>query len=393
MILLLLSTLLATAAPADEPLDVEKVRARWTRKVTRCEAKLVLAEGRWVEVCDVTDPPPRRHRRALASLIGVRARHDRARARLDALGTPGREVPVHFATNRALEGASMGVSDGTELIYGVVTVWIPPDHPIGELDNGIAVLDLRTMDADAWHASLDEAARGRHLLTYVHGYNNGFEYAARRAAQVATDVGTDPMPVLFSWPSQGNTWFSTAKYTFDENTAARSALPFALFLGSLLAEHEQPVDLVAHSMGSRVVSDGLVDLHRSGGLVRSLDQLVFAAPDVDAVVFSQRYHQTVLAAAERVTVYCADDDRALKLSRKVHGGYDRLGSCRTHGLMPLTHPRFDVVDASQLYVDLIDHDKVTSSPRLLHDLALVLQDTPIEERALEPAGSWHRLPP
>jgi esterase/lipase superfamily enzyme len=212
-------------------------------------------------------------------------------------------------------------------------------------------------------------------------------------AQVATDVGTDPMPVLFSWPSQGDTWFSTAKYTFDENAAARSAMPFAWFLGSLLAEHEQPIDLVAHSMGSRVVADGLVDLHRNGGLARPLDQLVFAAPDVDATVFAQRYHQTVLAAAERVTVYCADDDRALKLSRKVHGGYDRLGSCRTESLLALTHDRFDVVDASRLYVDLMDHDKVTSSPRLLEDLALVLHATPIEERPLEPDGPRHRLPP
>ncbi len=201
------------------------------------------------------------------------------------------------------------------------------------------------------------------------------------------------MPVLFSWPSQGETWFSAGKYTFDENAAARSAMPFAMFLGSLLAEHDQSIDLLAHSMGSRVVSDGLIDLHHSGGLSRSLDQLVLAAPDVDATVVAQRYHHTALAAAERVTVYCADDDRALKLSRKVHGGYDRLGSCRTESVVGLQHPRFDVIDASQLYVNLIDHDKVTSSPRLLDDLAAVLQHASVDERDLQPDGPRHRLPP
>ncbi len=388
-ILLAMSLFVAHAA---KPAEEDKLRLRWRKKVERCEAKLVLAEGRWVEVCEIPDDD-RRRRRALESLIGKRARHDRARARLDALGTPGREVPVHFATNRTFDGDALGTVDGSTLVYGIATVWIPPDHPVGELGDEVSVLSVQTLTAEAWHASLSESAADRHLLTYVHGYNNGFEYAARRVAQVATDVGTDPLPVLFSWPSHGATWFSTAKYTFDENAAARSATPFALFLGSLLSEHPQPVDLVAHSMGSRVVSDGLVDLHRHGGLSRSLDQLVLAAPDIDATVFAQRYHQTALAAAERVTVYCADDDRALKLSRKVHGGYDRLGSCRQGSIAPLAHPRFDVVDASQLYVDLIDHDKVTSSPRRLSDLALVLDATPIEERALEPEGARYRLPP
>jgi len=392
MLTLLLLPVLSLATPDGDGAP-NKLRTRWTRKVARCEAKLVLAEGRWVEVCERPDTPTRRRNHALEALIGKRARHDRARARLDALGTPGREVQVHFATNRTFDGDQLGAGDGTEVRYGVATVWIPPDHPVGELDKDVQLLHVRPLPPEAWHRSLDRAAADRHLLTYVHGYNNSFDYAARRVAQVATDLGTDPLPVLFSWPSQGDTWLSAGKYTFDENAAARSSTPFAGFLGALLGKHDQPVDLLAHSMGSRVVSDGIVDLQRYGGLSRPIDQLVFAAPDVDATVFAQRYLHTVLDAADRVTVYCAADDRALRLSRKVHGGYDRLGSCRTESVAALQSPRLDVVDASHLYVNLIDHDKVTSSPRLLADLAMVLQDVPATKRALEPDGPRYRLPP
>ena len=122
---------------------------------------------------------------------------------------------------------------------------------------------------------------------------------------------------------------------------------------------------------------------------------LIAAPDIDATVYAQRFAPVALGIADRVTLYCAADDRALKLSRQVHGGYDRLGSCREDSLDSLQHPRLEVVDASQLYVDLIDHDKVAGSPRLLSDLRQVLVGAPIhaDERGLVPQGPRYELPP
>jgi hypothetical protein len=55
-----------------------------------------------------------------------------------------------------------------------------------------------------------------------------------------------------------------------------------------------------------------------------------------------------------------------------------------------------VVDASQLYVDLVNHDKLADSPRLLSDLRAVLDDRPAEDphRGLveDEVGRWV-LPP
>ena len=384
--------LMLQGALAAEPADRD--HSRWTRRVERCEGRLVQVEGRWVEVCEVDDAPRRDH--VLNRLIGTRARHERAQARLRALGRPSTTREVFFATNRAARDAGYGESDGGAIVYGVATVHIPADHPQGEMEADLAILSLQTMDVAAWQSRLSDAAGDDvGLFTYVHGYNNSFDYAVRRGAQLGYDLDLPLIPVVFSWPSAGETWFSTAKYTFDENAAARSAGPFSDFLGSLLEEQSSPVVLMAHSMGSRVVVEGMLDLERAGRLIRPVDELVLAAPDIDATVFARRYLDIAVGHAGRVTLYCADDDRALKLSRQVHGGYDRLGSCREESLRLVEGPHVEVVDASRLYVDLIDHDKVASSPRLIDDLRHVLVGATIdaEERGLDLDGPRYRLPP
>jgi len=390
------------AASAERAETLERLRARYLKKVDRCEGRLVEAEGRWVQVCEAppesvapTAKDARRRHRAVGRLVGRRAKHTRAKARLDALGAPEVEVDVWFATNRTPDDRHFfGVGDTGTMAYGIATVRIPADHPKGDLERELDIVRVLPLEPEDFYERLSGATGLDHgMLVYVHGYNNSFSYAVRRSAQVGHDLELPVVPVLFSWPSHGDTWFSMAKYTYDENAAARSSAPFAHVLDDVLSLGA-PTVLMAHSMGSRVVSEALVDLQLRGAPHR-IDELVFAAPDIDATVFAQRYAATSLARADRVTLYCADDDRALKLSRQVHGGYDRLGSCREDSLQTMAHPRLEVVDASQLYVDLIDHDKVASSPRLLRDLRHVLVGAPVhaDERALVEAGPRYQLPP
>src|SRR5207244_3968849 len=105
-------------------------------------------------------------------------------------------------------------------------------------------------------------------------------------------------------------------------------------------------------------------------------EIVLAAPDIDVSVFARRYLETTLQSAGRLTVYCAADDRALTLSRSVHGGYDRLGSCSDAATGLLDREHVEIVDASKLWVSLLDHDKVSSSPRLLADLRQLVDGVP-----------------
>jgi esterase/lipase superfamily enzyme len=329
-------------------------------------------------------------------LIGKRARHIRAAQQLVSVNDPEATVEVFFATNRSRdEDDYFGILDAGAITWGIATVYVPPGHPDGALEKELQVAAIETFDEATFHERLAQATGDEGLFSFVHGYNNSFEYAARRAAQVTHDLNRPMVPVLFSWPTRGGTWFATAKYTFDENAAARSSSSYARLLGGLLERHDAPVVVMAHSMGSRVVSEALVDLDRQYALPRRLEQLVFAAPDVDAKVFAQRYLGVASQVSGRMTLYCANDDRALKLSRGVHGGYDRLGSCREESMEAIHRDGVEVVDASMLYVDLLDHDKVASSPRLLKDLDAVLAGVSAEDpsRGLKLVGARFELPP
>jgi esterase/lipase superfamily enzyme len=399
---------LATAAvaaaggdPADDDRDREQLERRVERRTVRVSEHRARLEA--LQATDDEDPRSvRKRERAEDQLITVTARQSWLSRQLDAWHREGTRLQVFYATNRA-RGEADGryrPADGDRTEYGVVTVEIPARHPIGVLEDDLRVVAVDPLTPDAFYIKLYSAVQAAgprgEVLTYVHGYNNSFDYAARRSAQMAFDLERPVVPVLFSWPSHGGTSFSALKYTFDENEAARSSSALADVLDELLdATAGAPVTLLAHSMGSRVVSEAMLDLRFAERQTRPFDHLVLAAPDIDAGVFERRYLRAIQDGTDAITVYCAEDDRALQLSRSVHGGYDRLGSCRDRTIDWLHQGGVEVVDASRLYVDLVNHDKLADSPRLLTDLGLVLDGRPPEDpaRGLVAEGGLWVLPP
>ncbi|MEQ1504514.1 MAG: alpha/beta hydrolase [Myxococcota bacterium] len=382
--------------------DPDPAFERLSRKGERLTRKTEVAEQRWT-ACDGTPGDPdldKVRAKAERGLIDARSRQVCVLRVLEAWEEPERDVRVLFATNRRSVDGLFVARDADRLGYGIATVHIPARHPVGALERELVVTAIEPLTEEGFliavAGELRAAGPSAELLTYVHGYNNSFDYAARRTAQIVHDLDGPIVPVLFAWPSHGGEWFSSAKYTYDENAAARSSSLFADLLDQLLSgTGGAPVNVLAHSMGSRVVVDALVDLDRRDALRHPLDDLVFAAPDVDAAVYGRRYLDLSLEASRRVTVYCASDDRALKVSRGVHGGYDRLGSCRPDTITALERPQLDIVDASKLYVDLLDHDKVADSPRLLSDLSELLSGVPAGDpaRALVDRVTHYELPP
>ncbi len=51
-------------------------------------------------------------------------------------------------------------------------------------------------------------------LVFVHGFNNKFEDAVFRFAQIVHDSGAEVAPVLFTWPSKG----SVLAYGYDRES-------------------------------------------------------------------------------------------------------------------------------------------------------------------------------
>src|SRR3954465_4370332 len=65
-----------------------------------------------------------------------------------------------------------------------------------------------------------ETPRGKKqkVFVFVHGFNNNFQESLFRLAQLQTDANIDGIPILFSWPSQGE----VTAYATDQEAASYS---------------------------------------------------------------------------------------------------------------------------------------------------------------------------
>ncbi len=80
--------------------------------------------------------------------------------------------------------------------------------------------------------------------------------------------------------------------------------------------------VVAHSMGNRILTEALSTMG-----TYQLGHVVFAAPDVDAAVFTDRV-DAFAGRADRYTLYVSDKDRALAAAKRLVR-YSRAGSAGT----------------------------------------------------------------
>lgn len=126
----------------------------------------------------------------------------------------------------------------------------------------------------------------RKVLIFVHGYNVDFHAAVLRTAQLAFDLQYQGLPLLFTWPSKGK----TSGYLADEATSEWSIPSFEALLDTLWERTAaERYEIVAHSMGARIVASALAHLREAGRLPEAahVSELVLAAPDIDAGVFRQ----------------------------------------------------------------------------------------------------------
>ena len=307
-------------------------------------------------------------------------------------------VRVFYGTNRARTEQNApanfyGKARG-DLQYGFLEVTIPKTHKIAELESPqwsdfsftvnvaadrkkFVLLDkIVPLSKPDFVDNLKQAiakAPSRDVFIFVHGYNNTFEDAARRAAQLAYDLNFDGTPILYSWPSQA----SATAYTVDEAVTPISGLKMGDFLNTIVTQSGAArIHLIAHSMGNRVLIDALLAfLARRGPDNRQhiFSQIVFTAPDVDRDYFAAAF-DSLYGIAERLTLYASDSDYALRTSQLVHGA-PRAGSAgasiiRLHGL--------DTIDMSGVPADTLGHSYFAANGGAIYDLFRLLwrSDTP-----------------
>ena len=125
---------------------------------------------------------------------------------------------------------------GTGLMIDAVTISIPPDarREIGQVQwpkrlpadpqkefTTVAVDPIADeKEGEAWLKT--HVPRSRRVLVFVHGFNNLYEEAVYRFAQIVHDSKADVVPVVFTWPSRG----SLFDYNYDKESTnySRDAL-------------------------------------------------------------------------------------------------------------------------------------------------------------------------
>lgn len=293
------------------------------------------------------------------------------------------KVEMIVATTRAgvAGGDLFGGDRAREPSFAEITVSIPPDasRKIGEVQwpqrvPGNPATDFVTTSADVvtlkqaqgWFNTQIRKTPGRRALVFIHGYNNRFEDAVFRFAQIVHDSRADVVPVLFTWPSRG----SLLAYGYDRESASYSRDALEQLLTALATDpNVSEISILAHSMGNWVTLEALRQMAiRNKRIYPKIKTVMLAAPDVDVDIF-----RTQLAdmgkQRPRFTIFVSQDDRALAVSQRVWGSQARLGQ-----IDPALEPyrsEFEkqditLIDLTKLQTgDNLNHGKFAESPEVV----------------------------
>lgn len=185
-------------------------------------------------------------------------------------------------------------------------------------------------EADWWMGLRDAAnLRQGRVLLYVHGFRENIDSSSKDTAQIAALTKFDGPVILYSWPSQG----ALLSYAVDETNMYWDERNFRRFLTKLAGlDWVKEVVIVSHSLGARLVIPAVeyVDANSTNADSSNISNIILASPDIDRQDFERDIAEEVLAARRvnnnrRITVYASGSDKALALSRSIHG-YPRLGS-------------------------------------------------------------------
>jgi esterase/lipase superfamily enzyme len=209
-------------------------------------------------------------------------------------------------------------------------------------------------------ASTSEAASGREVLLYIHGYKESFESAALSSIALADGIGFLGVPMLFTWPSKA----ALFDYGYDRESALYSRDALETVLIQLLAEGgAAKVHIVAHSMGTWLTIETLRQMWARHGdsLSSRLGAVVLASADVDIDLFRSTAER-LRSLVPKITVISSTSDRALEVSRRLAGGVARAGAASREELESIGVRVVDATDHGGWAV--IKHDLFLTDPEV-----------------------------
>jgi esterase/lipase superfamily enzyme len=269
------------------------------------------------------------------------------------------EITSYYVTNRKPTGSVVpaefyGTDDG-QMQYGRMVVTIPASHTAGNIElpslwklevnpdpsKHFVIKALSPLDSGAALGEIRQAvskAGSRSLLLFVHGFNVTFAEAGLRTAQLAHDLVFQGVPMFMSWPA-------SRLYTHDVEAVQVAQGSLDKLLDDISNLPFDDVYILAHSMGTRLVTAVLADRAQRGADVSKIRDLMLAAPDINAQIFETQIAPALSRMTKaRKTIYASSNDLALRASVAIQG-YRRVGE--TNGGV-LTFPGFDTIDCSNI---------------------------------------------
>jgi esterase/lipase superfamily enzyme len=134
------------------------------------------------------------------------------------------------------------------------------------------------------------------------------------------------------------------------------------------------VNVLAHSMGNRIVVESMENFAQSG-VSAPLHHVLLAAPDIDAELF-KRAIVPALASSASTTMYVSDADKALQASSEVHGS-PRAGS------QIILISGMETIDASGVDSDVLGHSYYGAATLIQDVFYLLHEGFGANERGLE----------
>jgi hypothetical protein len=213
-------------------------------------------------------------------------------------------------------------ADG-QISFGACDVQLPYERKVGALprpslfrlqfredpNKHIVLKSCESLDATHFYREVSEG--GPAVLFFVHGYCVTFAEAIYRTAQIVDDIGFSGAPICYSWPSKGQ----FLAYMTDEDSIQWTRPHLLNVLRETMKlQRVQTINIIAHSMGNRAVIECMDALAREFSETRKVNQVnqvVFAAPDVNAGIFRQ-YLDKIKGAAKRFTLYASSHDKRMR---------------------------------------------------------------------------------
>ncbi len=301
----------------------------------------------------------------------------------DAPGT--RHVEMVVATTRTRDPSPaflFGGGRAPEASFADMVVSIPPDarrqigeveaprQPPGNPEADFVTLKSEIITRDQAAATLSRLlgqSREKEAFIFVHGFNNRYEDAVYRFAQILHDSGAyaDVAPILFTWPSAGNVF----AYNYDRDSANYSRDDLEKLLRFLQNDPQvKTISILAHSMGNWVTLEALRQMAiRDGRVAPKVKVVMLADADVDVDIAREQI-ATLGPERPHIVLFVNQNDRALAASKDIWQR-PRLGA-----IDPNVEPYKSMIEQDQLSVvnmtsfpshDFFNHGKFAEDPNVV----------------------------